>query len=296
MKRFLAILILPAVVFAYSYEREVTTVTDGDTIVLDNLETVRLIGIDTPETVHPSKPVEYFGQEASEYTQSKLLGEMVRIEYDQEKVDRYGRTLAYVFFDSAWGDTLFNLLIIEDGYAFAYTEYPFEEEHMARFRDAERTARDFERGLWTDPDRIDTDLSYRPLHELVEISEKFEPPPTEDVLASLPGGYVVASNQSDKYHLPVCRYAERIHSWNLITFESVSAATRASYSPCSVCFPPVTTTTTTTYIDEDTGSCDYWLNTDSWVRHNRGCRYYKNTKYGRCCTKSEGRACGICGG
>ena len=70
--------------------RTVERVIDSDTIVLDGGERVRLIGVDTPETVHPSKPVEYFGKEASAFTKRTVEGKEVRLEYDQEHV----RTLA----------------------------------------------------------------------------------------------------------------------------------------------------------------------------------------------------------
>ena len=71
---------------------------DGDTVVLDGGKRVRLIGVDTPETVHPTKPVEYFGREASAFT--KLVeGQEVYLEYEQGSPtrDRYGRTLGYVY-------------------------------------------------------------------------------------------------------------------------------------------------------------------------------------------------------
>jgi len=59
-----------------------TRVIDGDTIVLDGQERVRLIGVDTPETKDPRKPVQYFGKEASEFTKRMVKGKKVRLEYD----------------------------------------------------------------------------------------------------------------------------------------------------------------------------------------------------------------------
>ena len=78
--------------------RTVERVVDGDTLVLDGGERVRLIGVDTPETVHPSKPVEAFGKEASAFTRRTAEGRSVRLEYEPRtaRTDRYGRTLAYV--------------------------------------------------------------------------------------------------------------------------------------------------------------------------------------------------------
>ena len=71
--------------------RTVERVIDGDTIVLEGGERIRLIGVDTPETVHPTKPVERFGKEASAYTRSSAEGKRVRLEYESgNREDRYG--------------------------------------------------------------------------------------------------------------------------------------------------------------------------------------------------------------
>jgi len=121
----------------------VQRVIDGDTVVLEDGSKVRLIGIDTPETKDPRKPVQYFGEEATAYTKRMLEGREVRLEFDQEKTDRYGRTLAYIFIPMPGGnDIFFNERIIADGYAFAYTKYPFRDDYMDRFRAAERKARE----------------------------------------------------------------------------------------------------------------------------------------------------------
>lgn len=130
----------------------VTRVVDGDTIVVDVgglWETIRIIGIDTPETVDPRKPVQAFGQEASDYTKRVLSGKTVKLVADQGNAhlghrDRYGRLLAYVWV----GENFFNEAIIRDGYAHAYTKYPFRQDYMELFRAAEKGAREAERGLW----------------------------------------------------------------------------------------------------------------------------------------------------
>src|SRR5262245_7201389 len=75
----------------------ITRGIDGDTVVVDSIGTVRLIGVDTPETVDPRRPVGYFGKEASEFTTRLATGKQVRLEFDQDRTDRYGRTLAYVY-------------------------------------------------------------------------------------------------------------------------------------------------------------------------------------------------------
>ena len=128
----------------------VTKVVDGDTIHVSiggHDETVRLIGINTPETVDPRSPVECFGEEAHARTEELLpTGTEVRLVRDVEARDRYHRLLAYVY---RVDDGLFvNLALAEDGFADILT-YPPNVAHVADFTRAVRGARDAGRGLWT---------------------------------------------------------------------------------------------------------------------------------------------------
>jgi micrococcal nuclease len=123
-----------------------TRVIDGDTIVVDidgKKEKVRLIGVDTPETTHPQKGVEYFGREASEFTRKMVEGKKVRLDFDWQRRDRYGRLLAYVYLPDG---TFLNAEIIREGYGFAYTRHPFK--YMKEFKQLEREARKNKKGLW----------------------------------------------------------------------------------------------------------------------------------------------------
>jgi micrococcal nuclease len=124
-------------------------VVDGDTIHarVDGLEeTIRLIGIDTPETVKPNTPVQCFGEEASRQTKSLLpAGTPLRLERDAEARDDYGRLLAYVY---RAGDGLFvNLALARDGYAVPLT-IPPNVAHAPDFVAAAADARRDGRGLW----------------------------------------------------------------------------------------------------------------------------------------------------
>jgi micrococcal nuclease len=107
-----------------------------------------LIGVDTPETKEPRKPVERFGKEASRFTASLLKKQLVRLEIQTVPTsrDRFGRLLAYVFRQS--DNLLVNKEIIKRGYGHAYTKYPFDPIRMDEFRAAEREAREQKRGLW----------------------------------------------------------------------------------------------------------------------------------------------------
>ncbi len=123
--------------------RRVVRVVDGDTLLLDRRERVRLIGVDTPETVDPRRPVQRFGKEASAFTKRMVEGKKVRLEYDQDRKDRYGRTLAFVYLEDG---TFLNAEIVKQGYGFAYTQFPFK--YLEEFRGYEREAREAQRGLW----------------------------------------------------------------------------------------------------------------------------------------------------
>ncbi len=123
--------------------RTVVRVVDGDTVILNGRERVRLIGVDTPETVDPRRPIQYFGKEASAFTKRMVEGKRVRLEYDQTRKDRYGRTLAYVYLEDG---THLNAEIVKRGYGHAYTRFPFR--YMEEFRRYEREAREAGRGLW----------------------------------------------------------------------------------------------------------------------------------------------------
>ena len=121
----------------------VERVVDGDTIIVQGVGRVRLIGVDTPETVDPRRPVECFGKEASAFTKRLLEGHRARLEYDRDRTDRYGRTLAYVYLPNG---TFANAEIVRQGYGHAYTRFPFR--YLDEFRQYEREARQGERGLW----------------------------------------------------------------------------------------------------------------------------------------------------
>lgn len=122
---------------------KVVRVVDGDTFVLQHIGKVRLIGVNTPETKDPRRPVQYFGKEASEFLTKLITGKSVRLEYDQQRKDKFQRTLAYAYLPD---NTFINAKIIEEGYGFAFTRYPFQK--MELFRSLENKARDSQKGLW----------------------------------------------------------------------------------------------------------------------------------------------------
>jgi micrococcal nuclease len=122
----------------------VVRVVDGDTVKLNTGEKLRYIGIDTPETKHPKKPVEYFGKEASVFNTKLVSGKEILVEFDVQTRDKYGRLLGYVFLPDG---TFVNAELVKQGYAKAYT-YPPNVKYVSLFRQLQAEAVKQRRGLW----------------------------------------------------------------------------------------------------------------------------------------------------
>lgn len=189
---------------------QVIRIIDGDTIEVQlngKTEKVRLIGVDTPETVHPVIGEEPYGKAASNFTKSQLEGKQVTLEFDVQERDQYGRLLAYVWLNGQ----LFNEVLVREGYAQVST-FPPNVKYVERFLAAQQEAREAGRGLWG-----------------INAQTPQQPPATS--------GKYVASKESDKYHYPWCRWAEQIKPENRIYFQTKEEAEAAGYKPCGVCNP-----------------------------------------------------------
>ncbi len=130
----------------------VTKHVDGDSVRvtiadpptgIHSIETIRLLGVYTPETVDPRKPVQIFGKEASDFTQNRLVGKDIFLAFDWNLRGAYGRLLAYIYLPDG---TCFNAALIREGYGRAYLVYPFH--FLEEFRILDRTARKSRKGLW----------------------------------------------------------------------------------------------------------------------------------------------------
>ncbi len=131
----------------------VSRVVDGDTFRIDvgggRDDIVRMIGVDTPETVKPNAPVESYGQEASEFTKRLLTGKTACIERDVGERDRFDRLLAYVYLEDG---TFVNEKLLEEGLATVLT-IPPNTRYEGELAAAEREARKAGRGLWAEEPR-----------------------------------------------------------------------------------------------------------------------------------------------
>lgn len=141
---------------------KVTYVSDGDTFTVNmdgRTEKVRLIGVDTPETVKPNSPEECYGKKASDFMKSTLTNQTVRLEADpiNQNRDRYDRLLRYAYLEN--GDLL-NAKIISQGYGFAYLSFPFTKSE--EFRQLQTTARENSVGVWSGTCTINLNNPDRP--------------------------------------------------------------------------------------------------------------------------------------
>jgi micrococcal nuclease len=176
----------------------VIKVIDGDTLSVDmdgTKETIRLLGINTPESVDPRKPVECFGKEASAMASELLSGKRIRIEKDltQGDRDKYGRLLAYVYREDG---LFFNKKMIEGGYAYEYT-YNLPYRYQAEFKEAQRMAEEWKRGLWApgvcETVQTSSPASSRPTD--TGVPDPTSPAVTTPILPLVPsGGHICTHN------------------------------------------------------------------------------------------------------
>jgi micrococcal nuclease len=288
LRRRLSILTLLLALPSSAWAQLVTRVVDGDTIVVAGVGTVRLIGVDIPETVDPRAPVQFFGKEASEFTRRMAEGKVVRLEFDAQGTDKYQRVLSYVYLSDG---TFLNAEIVKQGYGHAYVNYPFK--YLDQFRSYEREARDWRRGLWADPPTV----------------AEQKAPLTEPAR-------VWVNTASKVYHCRGTRYYGNTSRGTYMTeAEAQANGYRAAYS--RLCgpggSPAAPRATDTAYVPGKVstpksganGSSDtkVWVNTSSRVYHCPGTRYYGNTARGAYMTEGEaarqghrpagGRSCGL---
>jgi micrococcal nuclease len=275
--RRLALLALLLALPSIASAQLVTSVVDGDTIVVASVGTVRLIGVDTPETVDPRSPVQFFGKEASEFTRRLALGKVVRLEFDTDRTDKYQRTLSYVYLP----DGMFlNAEIVKQGYGHAYVKYPFK--YLDQFRNYEREAREAQRGLWAD----------------AAATAEQKTPPTAPVR-------VWVNTASKVYHCPGTRYYGNTSRGSYMTeTEARASGNKPAYgracgpvdAPAATAASEVAPATSRVSASPSRAAgrpgTKVWVNTSSRVYHCPGTRYYGTTKNGRYMRQDEAQAAG----
>ena len=201
----LAFILLPCSVFSFSNEKiaRVRFVYDGDTILLSTGERVRYIGINAPELDPRGHKYEFMAIAARRFNTKLVKGKRVRLEFDQEKRDRYGRLLAYVYIMKT--GEMVNALLVKNGMAYVLSERP-NLRYRKLFLKYQREAMQKKIGLWSRP---------------FKNNEKF----------------YIGNKYSFRFHRPDCPFGKEMNSHNRVIFKNCYEAFWKGYSPCKRCRP-----------------------------------------------------------
>lgn len=224
------LLLLPTLSSADQFR--VIRIVDGDTIVVNykgNPEKVRLLCVNTPESVHPDKEQNIpMGKLASDYAKNRLKGKYVNLEFEGPFIGKFERILAYVFVDGV----NFNLELVRQGLSPYYTKYGLSKEYDKEFREAEKYAREHKLNIWDDPGLTKKYLRLK--SKWGQYRTQVRAPPA----ATQTGEWkYVASKKSKIFHRPDCGYVKRILLKNLIGFNSREEAIGSGRRPCKRCKP-----------------------------------------------------------
>ena len=223
-------LLLPALLSAGQYK--VIRVVDGDTIVVNyegKPEKVRLLCVNTPESVHPDKKQNIpMGKVASDYTKNRLKGKYVDLEFEGPLRGRYGRLLAYIFVDGQ----NFNLELVKQGLSPYYTKYGLSQKYDQEFRETERYAREHKLNIWGDPA-----LTQKYLRLKSKWGQHRSQISTPASTVQTKEWKYVASKKSNIFHRPDCKWAKKINPKNLIGFDNREEAVQSGRRPCRNCKP-----------------------------------------------------------
>lgn len=256
----------------------VARVVDGDTVVLRDVGTVRLIGVDTPETQDPREPVQHFGVEAADFLRRLVVGREVRIEYDDQRTDKYRRTLGYLYLEDG---TFVNREIIRQGYGHAYLTYPFR--FAEDFRQAEREARETARGLWATPAApaaqtlVSTDVWVN------SSSRVYHCPGTRYFRNTARGELMSEADARQRGFRPA--YGRSCHPDQPDTNQTATAKAQAPQALAAPAPAPETEV-------RAEGDVRVWVNASSKIYHCPGTRYYGTTARGTYMSERDAEARG----
>lgn len=179
----------------------VNKVIDGDTVQLESGETVRYLGIDAPERFRKEGGAEFYAAEATRFNKKLVFMKKVRLEFDVEKKDQYGRLLAYVFVK----DVFVNAELVKHGCAKAYIKPP-NEKYKNLLLANQKKAMDEEKGLWQERKK-DSETNY------------------------------IGNKRTYTLHRPSCKFANNISDKNRIIFRNRMDAIKIGYKLCKQCKP-----------------------------------------------------------
>jgi len=193
------IMVFSGNIFAKEYV--VKKIIDGDTVQLETGEIVRYLGIDAPELFVKERGAEFYAREAARYNKKLVFMKKVKLEFDVETKDQYGRLLAYVFVKNLF----VNAELVKLGYAKAMIKVP-NTKYKNMLIDYQKKAMSDERGLWQEKKR-ETEASY------------------------------IGNKRTSSLHRPSCKLVDKISDKNRIIFRSRFDAIKVGYSPCRICKP-----------------------------------------------------------
>lgn len=177
-------------------------VTDGDTIVLSDGRHVRYIGIDAPEVAYAEKAAEPFAEQSKQYNRGLTLGKQVKLDYDQDRYDNYGRLLAYVYLQ----DGIFvNQMMLQKGLAHYYQKKPNTRQAKKLLR-AQKSAMRAKLGIWSGWQEVIMHSDY------------------------------VGNTRSMRFHHNNCANSQKIHPRNKVLLDSKWQAYWKGFSPARNCF------------------------------------------------------------
>jgi micrococcal nuclease len=182
-------------------EYVVNKVMSGDTIQIENGETVKYIGVETPDLNLKEGGSEFFARQAFKYNQKLVFMKKVRLEFDVERKDKEGRTLAYVFVKNVF----VNAELVKLGYARTNVIPPNDKYKNVLF-DYEKKAQQSEKGLWQETKK-DTETTY------------------------------IGNKRSYAFHRPSCKLVDKIPEKSRIIFRNRSDAIKIGYIPDKMCKP-----------------------------------------------------------
>ena len=188
---------------SFAYNR-VVFVYDGDTVLLKNGARIRYLGINTPEIDHQGGKSEFMAHTAKDFNQTLVKDELVRLEYDLERKDRYKRGLAYVFLQNG---EMVNALLVRKGLAYVISIRP-NLKYRDLLLESQRKAIKENAGIWSS-------------------------------LLRNKGEHCLGNRRSFRFHRPDCPFAMKISQKNLINFRSIYDAFWEGYGPCKRCRPTV---------------------------------------------------------
>lgn len=189
-----------SILFAGHKLYKVVWINDGDTILLERDIRVRYIGIDTPEVAHDGKKAEPFSGKARKFNQKLLKYKKIRLEFDEQRKDRYDRLLAYVFLKNG---TFVNEKIIEHGLGYVLYKEP-NRKYYRRLLKAQNSAIEKRVGIWSN-------------------------------LRKISSVRILANRKSRRFHSSSCKFGQKISKRNLVYYDDILETFKEGYSPAKEC-------------------------------------------------------------